>query len=195
VAARGRRRQRRHAADEVMRLGLKAQTLGAAVGRALETQEENAFTVASDLLDPGVPLGTSIREVAALWIQSFHVLDRLRRDICDTLLDGRDDTDGTRVIEVAGGLKFEIRRGVQATDPRRLHHVPVTDAANIHVVPGTLPAENVYVSISSNGRYVQVALVNLAVVAALNHVGGQCAATLTLPGGAPPIQIEAVRIG
>jgi hypothetical protein len=190
-----RRRQRQRASDEVMRLGLKAQTLGAAYGRALETQEDNAFNVVSDLLDPAVPLRTSLREVAAFWIQSVHVLDRLRRDVCETLLDGRDDNDGTQVSEEPGGLKFAIRMGVQATDPRRLRHVAVADAAGIQVVGGTLPRENVYVSVASNGRYVQLALVNLATVVPLQAVGGTCTATLNLPGGAPSIRIDAVRIG
>lgn len=178
-----------------MRLGLKAQTLGAAYGRALETQEDNAYDVVSDLLDPAVPLRTSLREAAAFCIQSFGVLDRLRRDVCETLLGGRDDDDGTRVTEVPGGLEFAIRMGVQATDPRRLRHVPVADAAGVRIVGGTLPAANVYVSVASNGRYVQVALVDLAAVAPLQAVGGHCAATLHLPGGASPMLLKAVRIG
>jgi hypothetical protein len=188
------RRQRQRASDEVMRLGLQAQTLGAAYGRALETQEDNAYNVVSDLLDPAVPLGTSLREAAAFWIQSFRVADRLRRDVCQVLLGGRDDTDGTKVSEVPGGLKLAIRMGVQATDPRRLRQVAVADAPGIHVVDGTLPASNVYVSVASNGRYVQLSLVNLAEVAPLQVAGGSCSATLNLPGGAPPIQIHAVRI-
>lgn len=190
-----RRRQRQRASDEVMLLGLQAQTLGAAYGRALETQEDNAFTVLSDLLDPSVPLGTSVREAAAFWIQSFRVADRLRRDVCQTLLGGRDDTDGTRVTEAPGHIELAIRRGVQATDPRRLRHVPVADAAGIQIVGDTLPARNVYVSVASNGRYVQLALVDLAQVAPLAAVGGRCSATLNLPGGAPAILVEAVRIG
>ncbi|HLK90700.1 MAG TPA: hypothetical protein VKZ18_12435 [Polyangia bacterium] len=189
------RRQRQRASDEVMRLGLKAQTLGAAYGRALETQEDNAFAVVSDLLDPTVPLSTSLREAAAFWIQSFKVADRLRRDICETLLDGRDDNDGTTVTEEPGGLKFAIRMGVQATDPRRLRHVPVADAGAITVTgDGSLPPQNVYVSVASNGRYVQLALVDLAQVSALASPGGHGSATLNLPGGAT-IQIDALRIG
>ncbi len=194
MAPHGGRRRRQRASDEVMRLGLKAQTLGAAYGRALETQEDNAFTVVNDLLDPAVPLGTSVREVAAFWIQSFRVVDRLRRDICETLLDGRDANDGTKVTEEPGGLKFAIRMGVQATDPRRLRHVPVADAAAITVTGGSLPRPNVYVSVASNGRYVQLALVDLAQVPALANPGGHCSATLNLPGGST-IQIDAVRIG
>ncbi len=59
MAPKGARKLREEASDEVARLGLKVQTLGAAFARAVESEEDNASTVIDDLLDPAVSLKTS----------------------------------------------------------------------------------------------------------------------------------------
>jgi hypothetical protein len=87
VAARGSRKQRQEASDEIARLGLKVQTLGAAYARAAESEVDNASTVVDNLLDPAVSLKTSVRDIVAFWIETFRVQARLGRDICSTLLD------------------------------------------------------------------------------------------------------------
>jgi hypothetical protein len=61
-------------------------------------------------------------------------------------------------------------------------------------VPTSLPRANIYVSLSSDAKTVQVALIHLDEVAALTMVGQECAAQLDIPGR-DSITISAVRVG
>ena len=198
MAARGSRKQREEASDEIAQLGLKVRTLGAAYARAAESEEDNAFTVIDNLLDPGVSLKTSFRDVVAFWIETFRVQARLGRDIYSTLLDSAGAPAGPKSGVFNGQVSFSVPAGAQATDPVVID-VPVELINGIAVaqgagVPTTLPRRNIYVSLSSDAKAVQVALINLDAVPALTKVGQECAAQLDIPDRAP-MTISAVRSG
>lgn len=196
MAASGSRKLREEASDEIARLGLKVRTLGAAYARAAESEEDNAFMVIDNLLNPAVSLRTSFRGVVAFWIESFGAQARLGSDVCATLLDPPSEPAGPKSGAFGGQLKFLVPPGAQATDPVVID-VPVALIDGIAVaqgagVPTTLPRQNIYVSISSDGKSVQVALVNLDGVAALTKAGQACAAQLNIPERAP-MAVSAVR--
>lgn len=197
MAAGGSRKLREDASDEIALLGLKVQTLGAAFAQAVESEEDNASTVIDNLLDPAVSLKRSFRDVVAFWIESFRVQARLRRDICATLLDPPGGHAASKGVVRSGSVSFEVPLGVQATDPVVID-VPVASIDGIvpakgPTVPTSLPAENIYVSLSSDGKAVQVALINLGELLALKNVGQTCAAQLTIPGLTGPMTVSAVR--
>ncbi len=133
--------------------------------------------------------------MVAFWIESFRVDERLRRDNCTTLLDPPGGQAASTSTVSSGSVSWQVPLGVQATDPVAID-VPVIAIGGITVAnpvppPNNIPPENVYVSLSSDGTEVEVALVKLENV--LTTVGQTYTAQLNIPGGAPPIAISAVR--
>jgi hypothetical protein len=192
VAPRG---SRKGAIDEVGAIGLQIQTIGAACGQALESQEDNVFTVIDNLLNPAVSLTTSFRDIAAFWIESFRIQARLRNDIYTTLLDPLDGPAGPLLGIVKGNqVSFKVPNDAQATDPVIID-VPVELIGQITLGAGrppSIPPSNIYVSVSSESKEVQVALVDLKSIEALQTPNQTCTARLDI-AGRDPINISVVR--
>ena len=171
------------AIDEVDRLTLKIEALGGAYAQAVETQGDNAFAVMDDLLDPKVSLTTAFREVLAFWVETVRVPGDFLRNVCATITDPPDAAGPSSGLD-GGDLRFFVPRLAEATDPVATG-IPVAQVDKIKIVRPSkngIPDQNIYISVSSNGKVVQVALVGLDTLKDLANTGDECSATLKIQG-------------
>jgi hypothetical protein len=179
------RNPRDAASDELERLRTSMMTLAAAAADAVQLQTESTAQLADGLLDPSKPLVASVRGLVALWIDAMRRPLDMCRQICQIMNDPSDAT-GPRGAVAGGQVRFVVPVGSEATDPVPLD-VPVDQVGAIQVLGSRggvlLPPANIYVSVSSSGVQVQVALIELDSVQQFQQLGSQCGARLTLPDG------------
>ncbi len=160
-------------------------TLVFACADAVQVQTRSARALAERLLDPATPATASGPAFVALWIQSLRSTFDLCRQIGRVVTDS-PDRPGPHGDVGAGQIRFFVPVGAEATDPLPLG-VPVGQVGAIHVAGpvggAVLPAANVYVSVSSTGGQVQVALIGLDSIREFQELGSRCGARLHLPDG------------
>ena len=195
VAADGREGPRERALDEVDRLRLKVTTLGAVAAELVQTQGDNATTLLDGVLDPGSSPADALRGVTAFWVETMRAQVDFWRDLCSTLREPPPDPNLGLGGVFGRELRFAIPKDAQATDPVVLEAPAAEPRIDFveHEDPGKrIPRHNIYVSLSSDRKALQVALVDLQSVEGLRQPGWECSAGLYING--VPFKIRAIRL-
>jgi hypothetical protein len=156
----------------------KIETLIGEIGTAVNSHSDNVFGLLDSLLAPESTPTSWLQNGLASWIQCFKTQSNLYQSICATVCNSATTSPPLRgVVYRPDSVTFNLDQFTEATDPTSIIGVsPNTpDALNPQastvVDEKPIHPENLNLSVSSDGKAVQLALVGLKSKLPFNPTG------------------------
>lgn len=146
----------------------KVETLIGEIGTAVNSHSDNVFGLLDSLLAPESTPTSWLQNGLASWIQCFKTQANLYQSICATVCNSATTSPPLQgVVYRPDSVTFNLDQFTEATDPLAIKDVLPTAADALHpqassvVDEKPIHPENLNLSVSSDGKTVQLALVGL----------------------------------